>query len=278
MSTALERLERSRRVAPAVATYRRFVEIDGMTQGGLLAIELFTTVIPLIVIGFSYFTGFAKNASVGDLFIRQLGLHAPQDQPVRDLFGSSDGLRSTWTVVGIASFLVWGIPMSITVAAMFAKAWRREPFPIAARLWRGALWFVVYLAMMLGRDRIIAQGVGRDAGRWIFLVIALLPVWAFWSCTPALLVRDGARGVRALALAGFAGVIIDGIVLPLAARIVFPPLLAGWNGFGPVGAAMTMMTWCGVIGTGWVVTACVGAVVWERSAASQTVVDTQVTT
>ncbi len=31
----------------------------------------------------------------------------------------------------------------------------------------------------------------------------------------------------------------------------------------------------GVIGTGWVVTACVGAVLWERNAPAQTVIESE---
>jgi hypothetical protein len=78
-----------------------------------------------------------------------------------------------------------------------------------------------------------------------------------------------------LALAGLAGVVIDGTILPLAARILFPQLLSGWDGFGPIGVAMALITWCMVMGIGWVVTACVGAVLWERTAPPETVIESQ---
>jgi len=70
-------------------------------------------------------------------------------------------------------------------------------------------------------------------------------------------------------------VVIDATIIPLAARVIFPPLLRGWDGFGPIGVAMTLMTWCGVVGFGWVVTACVGAVLWERTAPPETVIESQ---
>ncbi len=63
--------------------------------------------------------------------------------------------------------------------------------------------------------------------------------------------------------------------LPIASRLVFPALLKGWTGFGPIGVALTLMTWCGVLGVGWVVTACTGAIIWERSAPAETVIDSQ---
>ena len=80
----------------------------------------------------------------------------------------------------------------------------------------------------------------------------------------------GAQGVRFLA-----GLVIQRIVLSFAQRLVFPSMLAGWTGFGPIGVAMAIMTWCGVIGIGWVATACVGAVLWERSAPPETVIAAQ---
>jgi hypothetical protein len=129
---------------------------------------------------------------------------------------------------------------------------------------------------MIGvRERIAFAGEHSGETRVLLFLVALVPVWIFWSLAPVLLVRDGSRGWRYLALAGLAGVVIDGTIIPLAARIVFPPLLNGWIGFGPIGVAMALMTWCGVVGTGWVVTACVGAILWERAAPSETVVESQ---
>ena len=269
------RLADSRKKRPAAAIVARFNEIDGGTLGVLVSIELFTTVIPLIIIGFSYFSGFAENVSPGTLFIRELGLEYPLNDRVRAAFGASSGLRSSWTFIGVAGFLVWGIPMSITIAAVFAKAWRREQFGLGQRLLRGATWFVLYLTMIALRERITFGSDQTGAIRALLFVAALVPVWVFWSLTPVLLVRDGGRGRTYLALAGLAGVVIDGTVLPLAARLLFPQMLSGWDGFGPIGVAMALITWCMVIGIGWVVTACVGAVLWERTAPSETVIESQ---
>ena len=269
-----ERLERGRATGPMLATGRRFFEIDGLDQGGLLAVELFTTVIPIIVIGFSWLRGFASQASVGDLFIRQLGIDSPQDEVVRSAFGTTAQLRSVWTLAGLAGFLVWGIPMSITVARMFALAWRREQFAIRHRLWRGGVWFVLYLTTMLTGQRLSFDVDGRVSSVSV-LLISLLPSFVFWAVSPIILVRDGAKAWRQLIFAGLAGVVIDVVVLRVAARLIFPALLRGWEGFGSIGVAMTLMTWCGVIGVGWVVAACAGAVLWERSAPADAVLGAQ---
>lgn len=265
----------SRRMTIAQAVAARFKNIDGANQGVLISVQLFTVVIPLMVLGFSYFSGFADNASAGTVWIRELGLDGDTSDTVRGAFGDSAGLKSYWTVLGIAAFMVWGIPMSIMVAGMFAKAWQRDQFSRPQRLARGTLWFALYLTMVILRER-IAYGSDYNAPTQLaMLAVSLIPVWVFWSLTPVVLVRDGGRGFKYLALAGLAGVVIDGIIIPIVGRLIFPAVIDGWTAFGPIGVAMALMTWCGILGTGWVLTACVGAVLWERSAPTDTVLEAQ---
>lgn len=268
-------LAASRRLTPIAAVLARFREIDGANQGVLVSVQVFTVVIPLMILGFSYFTGFAENASPGTIWIRELGLEGETSDTVRDAFGGSAALRSLWTFLGIAAFMVWGIPMSVTVAGVFAKAWRREQLGLGQRLVRGAIWFVLYLTMIALRERIAYGTEHSGLIQLALFVVALVPVWIFWSLTPVMLVRDGGHGFRYLALAGLAGVVIDGIIIPVVGRIVFPTIIDSWSEFGPIGVAMALITWCGVLGTGWVITACVGAVLWERFAPTDTVIEAQ---
>jgi uncharacterized BrkB/YihY/UPF0761 family membrane protein len=270
----VEQLEASRRLGLPVAATRRFFEIEGLDLGGLLALELFTTVIPLILIGFGWFSGFSNSLSFGDLLIRQLELHGDGASQVRGLFGTGASLKSTWTVLGLASFLVWGIPMSSQVAKTFARAWRRERFTFLHEVWRGLVWFFLFLGTQvatLAVDTIHVAGVPRVT----FHVLALVPVFVLWSSTPAILVRDGANGLKHLMWCGLAGVILDALLIRLITRVLLPMLLSGWEGFGPIGAAMTLMTWCTVVAALWVITACLGAVLWERSAPSALVLSSQ---
>ncbi len=221
------RLAEMRQLRLVAAVIARFTEIDGGTLGAVVSVQLFTTVIPLMILGgFSYLTGFADNASPGTAVSRQLGgLVSPMTEHVRAVFGRASGLRSSWTFLGVAGFLVWGIPMSMTIAGIFAKAWRREQLDWVAKLGRGVLWFALYLVMMIVRERIAFGGHHHMGLRTLRFVASLVPVWIFWTATPALLVRDGFRGRRYLVLAGLAGgVVIDGTVVPLAARMFFPPL------------------------------------------------------
>ena len=270
----VEQLEASRRLGLPVATTRRFFEIEGLDLGGLLALELFTTVIPLILIGFGWFSGFSNSLSFGDLLIRQLELHGDGASQVRGLFGTGASLKSTWTVVGLASFLVWGIPMSSQVAKTFARAWRRERFAFLHEVWRGAVWFFLFLGTQVAT---LAMDTWRVDGIpvMVFHLLGLLPAFVLWSATPAILVRDGANGWKHLMWCGLAGVVLDTILIRVITRVLLPMLLSGWEGFGPIGAAMTLMTWCTVVAALWVVTACLGAVLWERNAPSELVMSSQ---
>ena len=266
---------RARRLAPLVAVVERFVEIDGATQAGLLSIQLFTTVIPIMIIGFAYFSGFAENASLGDLFIRSLGLHHPLDDRVREAFGASSGIRSVWTFFGVAAFLVWGIPMSIRVAGMFGRAWRRQPFGLTGEAGSGSH---------------LVHPVPGHHGR----------TRADRRCLPA-----GSRGPRR-ALDRAARPSVDLLVADPGAtrarrwsRVArpdarwlrrgrhrrdpprhrhprgFSDTARGWTGFGPIGVAMTLMTWCGFLAIGWVAIACAGAILWERNAPAEIVKSTR---
>src|SRR4051812_47515683 len=215
------RLEQGRRTGLFVAVGKRYAEVDGTVYGGLLAIELFTTVLPLMIISFAYFSGFASDASIGNMFDRQLGLTGSTERAVRAAFGSSEALKSSWSVAGMVGWLIWGIPMAITVSGMFAKAWRRPPFGAIERLWRGTAWFLLYLTDLIIRER-ISYGVSEHgAPRIVLFVVSLVPTYLFWTVTPVLLVRDGARGWRFLAKAGVAGLVIDGVVLAVGLRLFF---------------------------------------------------------
>ena len=274
LTTRYEQLEASRRLGLPLSATRRFFEIEGLDLGGLLALELFTTVIPLILIGFGWFSDFSSQLSFGDLLIRQLELKGDGAAQMRGLFGTGSSLKSTWTVVGLASFLVWGIPMASQVAKTFARAWRRERFGFFEEVWRGAIWFALFVTAQVAT---LAISTGRVHGPTDVLLnlAGLVPSFVLWFATPAILVRNGANGWKHLAWCGLAGVILDAVLIRMITRVLLPALLSGWNGFGPIGAAMTLMTWCTVVAALWVITACLGAVLWERNAPAELVVSSQ---
>jgi len=269
-----QQLEETRRLGLPLAATRRFFEIEGLDLAALLALELFTTVIPIILLGFGWASGFSTRLSFGDVLIHSLGLEGAKAEQVRSAFGTGASLRSTWTVFGLASFLVWGIPMAVQVAKTFAQAWRRERFPLIQEIWRGAVWFALFLgtqaatvALSRTHPHTIVDRLQNLAG--------LVPSFFLWAATPWVLVRNGSNGWRHLAWCGLAGVVLDALLIRWMTRLLLPALLGGWTGFGPIGVAMTLMTWCTVAAAMCVATGCIGAVLWERNAPADVVVSSQ---
>ena len=273
LAARAEQLAGSKRLKPFVAAGKRFFEVEGLDLSGLLAIELFTTVIPLILLGFSWSRGFSSSSNFGDFLVKRMKLTGYSAQQVQHLFDSSANLRSTWTVLGLGGFLFWGIPMSSQVAKVWARAYRRERFRFWSETWRGSTWFVLALAAYVASVAITSNHHGPTKVLWVALGAA--PTFVLWSATPALLVRNGSAGWRYLFWSGIVGLVLDTFGVRMALRFLFPALLGGWNGFGPIGVTMAMMTTAGVISVLWVGTACLGAVLWERFAPEQEVVASQ---
>ncbi len=264
----MEELEDSRRLGTPVAATRRFFEIEGFDLSGLLALELFTTVIPLMLLGFGWASHFSSQLSFGDTLIKQLELTGAAAEQVRNLCGSGSSLRSTWTVFGLGSFLIWGIPMSSQVAKTFGRAFRRERYPFWGEAWRGAVWFCLFLVTQALTVKI---SVGHPGTFWdvVANILGLLPSFILWSVTPAILVRDDFHSFSRsswpyLMWCGLAGVVLDTVGVRMLIRFLIPALLHGWVDFGPIGVAMALMTFCTVVAALWVVTACVSAVLWEH--------------
>lgn len=271
LASGYERLEESNKLGPLVATGKRFFSIEGLDLAGLLALELFTTIIPLVLLGYSWASDFNENLSFADFMIKWMDLKGESAVQVQGLFGDSGDLRSTWTILGITGFLLWGLPMSAQVAKTFARAFQRERWPFWTEVGRGAIWFAVLLV-----SQILTVAVTRGLG-WHgpLNIVAWIPPFILWSASPFILVRNGSAGWRHLAWCGLAGLILDVLGVRVTLRWFFPKLLEGWTSFGPIGVAMAIMTTCTVIAVLWVVTACLGAVLWERNAPAETVIESQ---
>lgn len=276
LAARYEHLEESKRLGFTVGTTKRFFEIEGLDLGGLLALELFTTIIPLILLGYSWASDFNANLSFADFMIKWMDLRGESAEQVQGLFGDSGDLRSTWTFLGIAGFLFWGIPMSAQVAKTYARAFRRERWPFWTEVWRGSVWFAMLLASYI-LGLVVQRNLGIFGGARFWNVFAWIPSFVLWSVSPLILVRNGTNGWRHMAWCGLAGVVLDLFGVRFTLKVVFPGLLDGWVSFGPIGVAMAIMTTCTVIAALWVITACLGAVLWERNAPADTVIESQAT-
>ncbi len=261
--------ERRRGLGLVVGTLRRFLSIDGFDLAGLVSLELFLTVFPITIVGYAVLAPAKARRSVGELMARQLHLSGDNATLVIQTFGDSASLRSAYdSVSGILGFVIWGIPMSFTVTRVFIKAWRRADPRFWSQVWRGACWFSLYLVASFGSD-VVEQTVKHTIGRSLLgfvvgMAAGLLPLIVLWAASHPILVPDAGWDLAAMTVVGLSGAVLNGLVLRLTEVAAFPSLMSWWTGFGPLGVAMTLLTWSLVQGVGWVLTACLGAVLVER--------------
>lgn len=271
LSVRREELERSRRLGLMLLTWKRFGEIQGGDLAVLMTLSLFLAIVPLVLMIFSWISGFSPTANVATLVIRQYNLHGTEANIVRSTFASANASRSNATVFGILGLLAAGFPASVAVQNTFARAWRAPKLPLLQSYLRGGAWFVIYLAVFLG-----VETVRFAAERSILLAVLAVPVGVgllilMWMATPHLMLGMDLGGWRGLIPTALAGTAIS-VLFRVAGSLIMPSWLASWAvPFGAIGVTLAMLTWVGILMLGWVAVACFGAVYWERIAAEDLV-------
>ncbi len=260
----VNKLEQSKRIGILPATTKRFFKISGADLAGLLTLSLFTTLIPIIVLGIGRLTLAKPHLTVGDRLAARLGIEGNLVTLMHDAFPSGNDLRPLYTFFGVAGYLVYGIPLAIQVGRIFAKAYDSRRFPYYREVIRGCAWFALFLT---------ATTVGQVTSRHYLsisglssYVLYMVILFVFWTLTPAVLVRDGSAGIRYLMVVGVFGMIVQAIILPTVFAIILPLFLSSWENFGSLGVAIVITTWCGITSLSWVIIACFGGVLSDRRA------------
>jgi hypothetical protein len=271
-------LERNRHVGVLVAWRRRYDEIRGYELAAAIGVALFTTVLPLILIGFAWAESFKSNRSSADLVIRQFNLHSETARVVRDTFSSASSERSDATVLGLFSILVGGVPLAGFLARAFAMAWRVPEHSFLRGAARGGAWFVLYM-ITLGVTESARYSLAREGIVWTLAaaVVTLGVTFGLWLVTPRLLLARDLGGWRALVPTAVAGTVLT-VVVVLLGHVVVPYWLSQWTqSFGGIGVAFAFITFIVLVAVSWVMVATFGAVYWERTADPELVAADQMT-
>ena len=261
-TVSIEKIENTKSVGIFVSTGKRFFKINGLDLAGLLTLEFFTTLIPIIILGASGISGFNKRFNIGDAVITRLGLVGESARTVHSAFPSGADLKSFYTFFGLLSFLIWGIPMAIQVGRVFAASYDSSRFSLGSEITRGIIWFNLFLITL-----VLSNFLPENSSNLLHIVhfvVKFLAVYLFWIFTPALLVRDGIVGIKFLMTIGLAGAIVDSMILPIIMKTTIPLLLNSWEGFNSIGVAMTVATWCTITSITWVLVACFGGELVSR--------------
>jgi hypothetical protein len=254
---------------------RRFKVIEGGDLSVLIALSLFVAMVPLVLLGFSWLTGFSSSANLASLVIRHYGLHEPVAGVVRDTFASASADRSSSSVLGVASWAVAGFPLAVSVQKTFARAWRVPMLGWMASYLRGGLWFVLYVATQLGVEG-AKWALGRNLGFGVLAGLAGLALtFLLWGATPHLLLGKDLGGWRGLVPTAIAGTVVT-VGLRLLSLLLLPRWLASWAvPFGAIGTSIALLLVVQLLATGWVVVAAFGAVYWERIADQDTIIQAE---
>ena len=174
VSRRREELERSRHVGLLLLAQRRFKAIEGGELSVLIALSLFVAMVPVVLLCFSWLTGFSSSANLASLIIRHYSLHEPVAGIVRDTFASASADRSASSVLGVASWAVAGFPLAVSVQKTFARAWRVPMLPWMASYLRGGLWFLLYVATQFGVEA-AKWTLGHNLGLGVLAGLAPCP-------------------------------------------------------------------------------------------------------
>jgi uncharacterized BrkB/YihY/UPF0761 family membrane protein len=270
-----EELERRRHLGLALLTWKRFGEIEGGDLAVLMTLSLFVAMVPLVLMVFSWVTGFRPTANVANVVVRQYDLHGVEATVVRSTFASANAGRANATVFGTLSLLVAGFPAAVAVQKTFARAWRTPNMPLLRSYVRGGVWFVIYLAVYLGGEAVTWTVVGGHMLAFIAVPAGVGLIFLLWMATPHLLLGKELGGWRGLVPTAIAGTVLS-LAFRVASSVLMPRWLGSWAiPFGAVGVTLAFLTWVGFLMIGWVMVACFGAVYWERIAPENVVLDVE---
>jgi uncharacterized BrkB/YihY/UPF0761 family membrane protein len=267
-----DRLIAFRAIGIPTAIVRRFFHIDGMRKSMLMAFNLFISLIPLAIFAFALLSRVRSRFSLADVFIRQFRLHGETAAILRTAFPPNDHVLQIASVVVVGSFAISGFDVASAFQRTFAEAWQVERLRGWKGSARGAVWFLLVLAIMwLGQ---LAQRYPSHHGWWAFVVVVppvVLANYLFWLVTPALML-DKHLPREELKPGAILGTI--GSTALWALSLVILPSWFSWygRGFGGIGIALALLSWIYVISIVWVVIVVISAVMWERSATPEEVV------
>ena len=271
--TRRERLIAMRGISIPASIVRRFFQIDGIRKGMLMAFNLFISIIPLMIIAFALVSRVRNRISLSQVFIEQFHLNGETAAVVRGAFPPTRNVIRVASFIAVGSFALSGFDVASVFQRTFADAWNVKHY----RGWRGPVrggaWFVlVFGTFAFGQ---ILQGLPARHGNWIYVatvpVVMVMNYW-FWVMTPRLLLD------KPLAHNDLRPGAILGMIGSTALWVLSLVILPGWfswygRGFGGVGIALAMLSWTYVVSIVWVVIVVISAIMWERSAPIDEVVD-----
>ncbi|MEO6123584.1 MAG: YhjD/YihY/BrkB family envelope integrity protein [Ilumatobacteraceae bacterium] len=268
-----DRIVAMRGISIPTSIVRRFFQIDGIRMAMLMAFNLFISIIPLTIIAFSFVSRFRDRISLSQVFIEQFHLKGETARIVVGAFPKTSNVLKIASVIAVGSFAISGFDVASNFQRTFADAWNAKRIKGWRGPLRGGVWFVLVFATF-AFGQLLQRGPAKYGGGAYFIsipIVAIMNYW-FWQVTPRLLL-DKKLDSSDLRLGA-----ILGMVASTALWVLSLFILPGWfswygRGFGGVGIALALLSWTYVVSVVWVVIVVISAVMWERSATIDEVVE-----
>jgi uncharacterized BrkB/YihY/UPF0761 family membrane protein len=263
--TRRQRILANRAVAIPTLTVRQFFRIDGLRKAALVAFNLFLALVPLTMIAFAFLSSHRRNFGLGEVMVRQFGLHGTAARVVLSTFPANVSVLKVASAITIISFALSGFDVASAIQTTFAEAWDSPVRKGWRSSLRGAGWFVLVFvqfgALHLVHRMASVHGVPALA---VTIPFALLTGYLLWLVSPMLMLHQPVRPDSLRPGAVLGAVATAG--LWIASRIVLP----GWfdwysRGFGAMGVALALLSWAYVVAIVWVLVIVATWAYWQHT-------------
>jgi uncharacterized BrkB/YihY/UPF0761 family membrane protein len=264
-------LEQRPRIGFLLRSIRRFGQIEGKHLSLVIAMNLFVSIIPLLILGYAFISAFNPHRSFGNVVVHAFHLTGTTAQTVENTFTTASSGKSTALSISIISLLITGFDVSATVQLAYARAFGVTPLSGLQKYLRGATWLGMLLAVSGGSLALRYLVIGRPV--WVLILVIptyLLLEFSFYIVTPRLLLdlpfawRDLAPG----AAVSTGAAILVSAVSSFQLHRWFSAYGKAYGGFG---IGLGIIAYVGLIALFWVWVAAIMGVYWEGKAGSSAV-------
>lgn len=270
-----EGLLATRSIGIPIAIVRRFFQVNGIRKSMLIAFNLFICGLPLLMIAFSFLSSHRKNLRLGTIAVETFDLHGATAATMKDLFASNTSILGIASLIVIVTLLISGFDIADAVASTYGEAFQTAKIRGISGQLRGFCWFALAFAHF-GLSQFLLRNISVvGVGSWVLAAPAYAWIsWYFWLLTPRLML-DRKLDREDLVPGAWMGAITSTLLWVVSVFI-----LKNWfdwygRGFGGIGIALAIISWCQIVAMVWVTTICGAAVWWERTAEVQEVIDLQ---
>ena len=264
-------LEQRPRIGFLLRSLRRYGQIEGKHLSLVIAINLFVSIIPLLILGYAFLEAFNPHRSFGTVVVHAFHLTGNTARTVENTFTTASSGKSTALSISIISLLITGLDISATVQLAYARAFGVTPLSGLQKYLRGAIWLLMLLAVTGGSLALRYLVVGRSP--WVLVLVIpsyLLLQFSFYIVTPRLLLdlpfewRDLAPGAAVSTAAAI-------LVTAVSSFQLHRWFNAYGRAYGSFGIGLGIIAYVGLIALFWVWIAAIMGVYWERRAGASAV-------